>query len=145
MADNYYNDLREFIGSLDKRGLLYRWQRPVNKDSELMPLMRLQYRGRADAERQAFLYENVTDGRGRRYGIRVLTGAYGASRRIVGLGMGCENPADMYERWRHAVAKPIDPVTVQSGPVHEEVHVGAELEKIGLTMLPAPVEEEAHV
>ena len=27
-----------------------------------MPLMRLQYRGRSDAERQAFLYENVTDG-----------------------------------------------------------------------------------
>jgi 4-hydroxy-3-polyprenylbenzoate decarboxylase len=141
MSDNYYNDLREFIDMLDKRGLLYRWQRPVNKDSELMPLMRLQYRGRADAERQAFLYENVTDGRGRRYGIRVLTGAYGASRRIVGLGMGCEDPADMYERWRHAVAKPIDPVTVQSGPVHEEVHAGAELEKIGLAMIPAPVEE----
>src|SRR4029077_3884529 len=30
---------------------------------------------------------------------------------------------------------------VESGPVHEEVHVGAELEKIGLSMLPAPVEE----
>ena len=64
MPDKYYSDLREFIEALDKRGLLYRWQRPVNKDSELMPLMRLQYRGRTDAERQAFLYENVTDGRG---------------------------------------------------------------------------------
>ena len=80
MSDRYYNDLREFIDVLDNRGLLYRWQRPVNKDSELMPLMRLQYRGRSDAERQAFLYENVTDGQGRRYGVRVLTGVYGASR-----------------------------------------------------------------
>src|SRR3970282_706583 len=109
MSDKYYNDLREFVDALDKRGLLYRWQRPVNKDSELMPLMRLQYRGRADAEPPALLYE--------------------------------KDPADMYERCRHAVAKPIDPVTVQSGPVHEEVHVGAELEKIGLAMIPAPVGE----
>ena len=129
MSDNYYHDLREFIEVLDHQGLLYRWQRLVNKDSELMPLMRLQYRGRSDAERQAFLYENVTDGQGRRYGIRVLTGVYAASRKIVGLGMGCKDPGEIYERWRHAVDKPIDPVVVESGPVHEEVHVGAELEK----------------
>ena len=141
MSDNYYHDLREFIEVLDHQGLLYRWQRLVNKDSELMPLMRLQYRGRSDAERQAFLYENVTDGQGRRYGIKVLTGVYAASRRIVGLGMGCKDPGEIYERWRHAVDKPIDPVVVESGPVHEEVHAGAELEEIGLSMLPAPVEE----
>ena len=141
MPENYYHDLREFIDVLDKQGLLYRWQRSVNKDSELMPLMRLQYRGRSDAERQAFLYENVTDGHGRRYGVKVLTGVYGASRKIVGLGMGCADPADMYERWRRGVAQPIEPVTVEDGPVQEEVHVGAELEKIGLRMIPAPVEE----
>jgi len=109
MSDNYYRDLREFIEVLDHQGLLYRWQRLVDKDSELMPLMRLQYRGRSDAERQAFLYENVTDGQGRRYGIRVLTGVYAASRKIVGLGMGCKDPGEIYERWRHAVDKPIDP------------------------------------
>ena len=114
MSDNYYGDLREFIEVLDDQGLLYRWQRLVNKDSELMPLMRLQYRGRSDAERQAFLYENVTDGKGRRYGIRVLTGVYAASRRIVGLGMGCKYPGDIYERWRRAVDKPVDPVVDSS-------------------------------
>jgi UbiD family decarboxylase len=141
MPDSYYDDLRGFIAVLEKHGLLYRWERSVNKDSELMPLMRLQYRGRSDAERQAFLYENVTDSQRRRYGIRVLTGVYAASRKIVTLGMGCEDPGDIYERWRHAVEKPIDPVMVQSGPIHEEVHVGAELENNGLTSIPAPVEE----
>ena len=94
-----------------------------------------------DVDRQAFLYENVIDGQGRRYGIKVLTGVYAASRKIVGLGMGCKDPGEIYERWRRAVDKPIDPVLVESGPVHEEVHIGAELEKIGLSMLPAPVEE----
>ena len=44
-------------------------------------------------------------------------GVYAASRRIVGLGMGCERPGEIYERWRHAVDKPIDPVVVESGPV----------------------------
>ena len=141
MSEKYYDDLRDFLEVLQKHGLLYRWKRSVNKDNELMPLMRLQYRGRADAERQAFLYENVTDGQGRRYDVKLLTGVYGASRRIVGLGMGCQDPADIYERWRHAVARPIEPVMMQRGPVHEEVHAGAELEKIGLAMLPAPVEE----
>src|SRR6266446_6769632 len=130
MSEKYYDDLRDFLEVLQKHGLLYRWNRSVNKDSELMPLMRLQYRGRPDAERQAFLYENVTDGQGRRYGIKVLTGIYAASRKIVGLGMGCKDPGEIYERWRHAVDKPIDPVVVERAPVHEEVHVGEELEKI---------------
>src|SRR2546426_4213218 len=141
MSEKYYDDLRDFLEVLQKHGLLYRWKRSVNKDNELMPLMRLQYRGRSDAERQAFLYENVTDGQGRRYHVKLLTGVYGASRRIVGLGMGCQDPADIYEKWRRGVAQPIDPVVVGAGPVHEEVHVGGELETIGLTMLPAPVEE----
>ena len=141
MAGDYYTDLRAFIQELERRGKLYRWGRPVNKDSELMPLMRLQYRGRSDEERQAFLYENVTDAKGGRYGIKVLSGVYGASRKIVALGMGCEDPGDIYERWRQAVARPIEPVTVNSGLVQEEFHIGADLETVGLTMLPAPVEE----
>ena len=69
-----------------------RWRRRVNKDTELMPLMRLQYRGLPDEARKAFLYENVTDAKGRSYDIKVLTGAYGCSRQIMALGMGCEDP-----------------------------------------------------
>ena len=138
MSDDYYHDLREFIEVLDHQGLLYRWQRLVNKDSELMPLMRLQYRGRSDAERQAFLYENVTDGQGRRYGIKVLTGST-PHREGLWAWAWVAKTGEIYERWRHAVDKPIDPVVVESGP-GTKVHAGAELEEIGLSMLPAPVE-----
>jgi 4-hydroxy-3-polyprenylbenzoate decarboxylase len=106
-----------------------------------MPLMRLQYRGLADEARQAFLYENVTNAKGGRYGMRVLTGVYGASRQILALGMGCEDPQEIYEKWRYALAHPMEAVTVDSGPVQEQVHTGVELEKVGLGMLPAPVEE----
>ena len=61
MGKTYYADLRAFLEDLEGRGMLYRWQRKVNKDTELMPLMRLQYRGLSDEARRAFLYENVTD------------------------------------------------------------------------------------
>lgn len=136
-----YADLRAFLKALDENGKLYRWQRPVNKDTELMPLMRLQYRGLPDEERKAFLYENVTDHKGTRYGMRVVTGAYGASRKIIALGMGCREPEEIYEKWRTALARPIEPVVTERGACQEEIHTGAELETIGLTALPAPVEE----
>ena len=128
MPREYYTDLRNFLEALDQRGKLYRWSRPVDKDSELMPLMRLQYRGRADEARQAFLFENVTDAKAGRYDMKVLTGMYGSSRSIIGLGMGCEDPQGIYEKWRHAVTHPIAPVVVERGKVQEEVHTGAELE-----------------
>ena len=141
MAADYYADLRAFIAELERRGKLHRWQRPVDKDAELMPLMRLQYRGLSDEARQAFLYEQVTDAKGQRYEMKVITGVYGASREILALGMGCEDPVEIYEKWRRALARPVEPVTVERGAAQERVYTGAELEKFGLTSLPAPVEE----
>jgi UbiD family decarboxylase len=141
MADSYFADLRDYVQELERAGRLYRWRRSVNKDTELMPLMRLQYRGVSDENRKAFLYENVTDSAGRRYGMRVLTGMYGGSRRIVTTGMGCSEPHDIHEKWRRAVAQPVAPIMVNHSAVHEQIHVGPELERDGLAMLPAPVEE----
>ncbi|MFQ5849947.1 MAG: UbiD family decarboxylase [Candidatus Binatia bacterium] len=138
---DYYADLRAFILDLERRGNLYCWVRPINKDTELMPLMRLQYRGLPDEARQAFLYENVTDAKGGHYEMKVVTGVYGASRRIMALGMGCEDPQEIYEKWRYALANLRKPTKVDRGPAQEEVHTGADLEKYGLTSLPAPVEE----
>ena len=141
MGKTYYSDFREYIADLENRGKLYRWQRQVNKDTELMALMRLQYRGLPDEERRAFLYENVTDSKGGRYDMKVITGAYGSSRPIMASGMGCEAPEEIHEKWHHAVAHPINPETVGRGAVQEEVHMGAELKTAGLDRLPAPVEE----
>ena len=137
----YFSDLREFIGELERRGKLQRIKRQVNKDTELMPLFRLQFRGLAEENRKAFLFENVTDAKGRRYDMKVMPGSYGASREIFALGMGCERPEEVYEKWRHACTHPIEPVLVNSGPVQEEVHTGAELTTLGLDEFPSPVEE----
>jgi 4-hydroxy-3-polyprenylbenzoate decarboxylase len=136
-----YADLRAFLRELEARGKLYRWTGPVDKDSALMPLMRLQYRGIPDEDRKAFLFENVTDARGRGFDMQVVTGVYGASRAITALGLGCEDPGELYERWHHAVNHPIEPVLVDRGAVQEEVHLGPDVAELGLDELPAPVED----
>ncbi|NIO09781.1 MAG: hypothetical protein GTO40_17965 [Deltaproteobacteria bacterium] len=141
MGNNYYNDLRAFLDDLERRGKLYRWQRRVNKDTELMPLMRLQYRGLADESRRAFLYENVTDSHDRSYEIKVVTGVYGASRQIMALGMGCEDPLELPNKWHNAVAQPVRPVSINNAAVQEQICQGADLETNGIGRIPAPVEE----
>jgi 4-hydroxy-3-polyprenylbenzoate decarboxylase len=141
MAEVYYQDFRDYLRCLEERGKLQRFARPVNKDTELMPLMRLQYRGIADDERKAFLFESVRDSRGRKHEIRVITGMYGCSRAVAALGLGCDDPSMIYEKWHRAVAQPIDPRLVDSAPVQEIVYTGERLRAFGITSLPAPVEE----
>ena len=61
-----YADLHEHLDALRKEGLLLTIDEPVDKDSELHPLVRWQYVGGIDEdERMAFLFTNVTDARGR--------------------------------------------------------------------------------
>lgn len=40
-----YRDLHEHLAELDKQGLLITVERPINKDTELHPLVRWQFRG----------------------------------------------------------------------------------------------------
>jgi len=57
-----YEDLREFIAALDANDKLYRIHREINKDTELQPLVRWQFRGgMPEEERRGFLFDNVTD------------------------------------------------------------------------------------
>jgi 4-hydroxy-3-polyprenylbenzoate decarboxylase len=124
-------DIRDHIRNLDQRGLLVRVKRPSNKDTEIHPLIRWQFRGGIrEEDRKAFLFENVIDAR-RQYKGSVLVGGLAASRWVYGLGMGCE-PEEIVQRWQQALAHPIEPVMVQTGPVHEEVHIGEELDQEGL-------------
>jgi hypothetical protein len=41
----YYRDFRAHLEALDARGKLLRIKREINKDTELMPLVRWQFRG----------------------------------------------------------------------------------------------------
>ena len=86
----YFKDLREHIAALDKAGLLVKIDEQINKDTELMPLVRWQFRGLDESQRRGFLFENVTDAKGRRYKSSVAVGIYAGSSDIYSIGMGCE-------------------------------------------------------
>src|SRR6266496_2784656 len=119
-----YPDLHEHLEALERAGLLITVDRPINKDTEMHPLVRWQFRGGIqEPERKAFLFSNVTDSKGRKYDIPVVVGALAASREIYRIGIGC--PLDqMNEVWNHAIANPIPPRVGEAAPCHEIVIMG---------------------
>jgi len=136
-----YPDLHEHLETLKARGLLLTVDEPIDKDSELHPLVRWQFVGGLDEpERKAFLFTHVTDARGRKYAIPVVVGAIAANRAIYSAGMGV--PVDEIQaKWDHAIANPIPPRVVSEGACQEVVITGAALqgEGHGLDMLPIPI------
>ncbi len=63
----YYKDIRDLIAALERANLLVRVNQEINKDTELHPLVRLQFRGLPESERKAFLFTKVMDVSGRHY------------------------------------------------------------------------------
>jgi len=134
-----YKDLHEHLKELDNAGLLIRVSMPINKDTEMHPLVRWQFRGGIpEDERKAFFFEKVTDSRGRNYEIPVVVGALAASPRIYAMGMGCK-VEEIGARWEKAIHTPIEPVIVSSGPAQEIVRTGKELEELGMDEIPVPI------
>ena len=136
-----YRDLHEHLRALDKAGLLITVNRPINKDTELHPLVRWQFRGGInEPDRKAFLFTNVVDGKGRKYDIPVVVGALAANRKIYSIGMDCAID-DIGKTWNHAIANPILPNVVKNAPCQEIVVIGKDLTKPGrgLDSLPIPI------
>lgn len=136
-----YPDLHDHLKALDKAGLLITVKRRINKDTEMHPLVRWQFRGGiAERDRKAFLFTNVTDSKGRKYDIPVVVGALAASREIYRIGMGCDLDK-INDVWNRAVANPIPPREVTNAPCHEIVIMGKDLDKKGkgLDGIPVPI------
>src|SRR6202140_5894745 len=88
-ADGPPLDFQTHLAALEAQGLLTRIDRPINKDTELHPLVRWQFQGGlAENERRAFLFTHVVDSAGRRYDMPVAVGALAASAAIYPGGMG---------------------------------------------------------
>src|SRR5579863_4984565 len=105
-------DFQVHLADLEARGLLVRIDRPIDKDTELHPLVRWQFLGGVpENERRAFLFTNVTDRTGRRYDMPVAVGALAASPEIYAVGMG-EAVENIGHAWMRAIAAPIPPVEV---------------------------------
>jgi 4-hydroxy-3-polyprenylbenzoate decarboxylase len=135
----YYKDLRQHVEALEENGKLVRIRREINKDTELMPLVRWQFRGLPEKERKAFLFDNVVDVKERKYRFPVLVGSHAASTEVYALALMCR-PEEINERWTQAQLHPIQPEVVATGPIHQEVHIGdGLLEHGGLGEFPNPI------
>ena len=137
--ERYYRDFREHLKALEERGKLIRIKREINKDTELMPLVRWQFRGLNEEDRKAFLFENVVDAKGKRYAMAVTVGTLAATTEIYAIGLMC-TPDEIHERWMQAQLHPLDPTTVAAGPAQEVVWQGKDLlNGHGLDTVPVPI------
>jgi UbiD family decarboxylase len=85
-----YTDLRDYIEALKRRDLLRVIDEKICKDTELVPLVRLQFRGLPESERRAFWFRNVTDARGRKFDASVVLGSLGCSRAVYAAALGVD-------------------------------------------------------
>ena len=139
-AGRGYADLREHVEALEREGLLVRVSREINKDTEMHPLVRWQYRGGLKEEDwRGFLFERVTDAKGRRYDIPVGVGIMAGSKYICAVGLDCK-PEQMWDKWQQAFRSPITPVLVSNGSVQEMIQRKDELKRAGgLDQFPVPI------
>ena len=81
--------------------------RPINKDSELFPLVRWQFRGGiTEEQRRGWLFENrsgLAKGTNIRYPFTL--GVLASSRRIYAIGLGCRDKAEILAKWEQALNK----------------------------------------
>ena len=136
-----YPDLQEHLRALNAAKLLVTIDRPINKDTEMHPLVRWQFRGGiAEADRKAFLFTNVVDAKGRKFGIPVVIGALASNPEIYGIGMGSAVD-EIGDLWSRAIASPISPILVNDAPCHDVVWKDDALvgKGRGLDALPIPI------
>ena len=136
-----YPDLHDHLKTLAKEGLLVTVDRVIDKDTEMHPLVRWQFRGGIpEKDRKAFLFTHVSDAKGKRFSIPVAVGVLATNRQIYSIGMACDLDK-IDETWNRAVAHPIPPRVVETAPCQEIVITGKALDKPGqgLDGLPIPI------
>ncbi len=134
-------DLQEHLADLEARGLLTRIDHPVNKDTELHPLVRLQFIGGIPEPSGGRSCSPTSSTRtGRKYDMPVVVGSIAASAEIYSLGMRAK-VEDIGKRWMEAIARPIPPIRTNNARCQEVVITGDDLRKPngGLKLLPVPV------
>ncbi|MGE3245583.1 MAG: UbiD family decarboxylase [Beijerinckiaceae bacterium] len=136
-----YPDLHEHVAELARNNLLYVVDEPVNKDNEMHPLVRWQYRGGiAEKDRKAFLFTNPVDGKGRTFDSAVLVAGLAATPDVYRVGFG--KPLDKIgETWLKAIANPVPPKIVKNAPCQSVVTIGDDLDRPGAALdgIPVPI------
>jgi 4-hydroxy-3-polyprenylbenzoate decarboxylase len=137
-----YRDVREYLEELDRRGLLRRVSRSINKDTQVMPLVRWQFRGLEPEQRTGWLFENLTDSRQRSFDAQMAVAIVGASPQVYAAAMGVDSPDEIAAKWLECLENPISPVTVAAAdaPIKENIITGDDIVSSGgIDALPVPV------
>ena len=137
-----YNNLPEHIEALRQADLLIEVDREINKDTEMHPLVRWQYRGgMTETERKAWLFTNVVDSKGRKFDMPVLLCGLAGSPAIYEVGIG--SPLEeVTQKWNEAIKAPLpgNVITPEDAPCREIVFEGSDLTSgHGLDALPVPI------
>jgi UbiD family decarboxylase len=153
-----YDDLNAHLEKLDKAGLLWTIDAPINKDRHLHPFVRWGYVGDvgtvvANNPKRAFLFTNVTDAKGKSYqgDCDVMVGGTAGSPAIYAASLGIEDAGEdltalsqkIFAKWVQAFENPVPAVEIPSeeAPVHEVILTGDALkggEGKGVAGLPVP-------
>ncbi len=136
-----YADLHDHVLALAKAGLLVIVDEPINKDTEMHPLVRWQYRGGIEEpDRKAFLFTKPVDSKGRKFEHPVLIAGLAGNRDIYRTGFG-KPLEDIGATWVNALASPVTPHVVTDAPCQEVVTQGAALDEPGMALdgLPVPI------
>jgi len=136
-----YPDLHAHVAALQRHDLLVVVDEPVNKDTEMHPLVRWQYRGGIpESGRKAFLFTRPTDGHGRRYDCAVLVAGLAGTRAVYRTGLG-KPLEDIGATWIGAIANPVPPTVVDRAPCQEIATTGDDLDRDGAALdgIPVPI------
>jgi 4-hydroxy-3-polyprenylbenzoate decarboxylase len=136
-----YADLHDHVLALADAGLLVIVDEPVNKDTEMHPLVRWQYRGGIEErDRKAFLFTQPVDSKGKRYDHPVLIAGLAGNRDIYRTGFGTPLE-EVGATWVKALAAPVAPRVVANAACQEIVVEGDGLDMPGqgLDGLPVPI------
>jgi 4-hydroxy-3-polyprenylbenzoate decarboxylase len=129
-----WKDLREWIGLIDKRGLLKRIHAPVDLDEELSAITFMATRSETAP---ALLFENLGGGEP---GMSVLANMLGASAGRYALAMGLDeklSTREMISATRRIMRRRIAPTMIakKDAAVNEVVQTGADID---VTRFPSP-------
>src|SRR5690349_13755526 len=115
-----YKDLRGYLDELAARDLLHVIDEPVSRDTDIVPLVRLQFRGLPEEQRKGFWFRKVTDAHGKPFDGSVVLGALGSSRAVYAAALGVEADG-IPKKWAQAHSNYQPPVIVERGnaPVKE--------------------------
>jgi UbiD family decarboxylase len=120
----FFESLRDLLTHLERIGKLQRVATPVDKDWEIACITR-QVMYQPSERRYAVLFENVSG-----FDTAVATNTLGASRELyaTALGIASRNgqidKEAIHAKWVQALAAPLQPVAVKSGPCKENIMRG---------------------